>query len=384
MISSQKTVHGLTTGSSSFSASATRRRRILSSSQQQRTFHKTSSQYQKRAGSEHLSSLASQAYHYAANPSYMHMASSGSSESKDERSSPEHNVFSTSTASERQQDDDDTHYLTNKGQIEGVWIFFRHGDRSPSRPLVPEHHQQEEAEWWRHRLPKPDVWTTFHSFSQPFPPDIHDISATSHFLDSKRAPFGFLTHTGIQQTRENGLRLFSRYNNHGYHKQTCQDYKCAQDFLDVWNVQAYSTNYIRTVMSVQSFLDGLLGTNCYRRLQEDTENDPTYEPTEQSMADMRVPSHSSTQDLSKKDALVNIQVRGRHQDTLNAFDRNPELMADLVAEVISSPEFQQRDGAAAPLAARLANILPGLGRKKKNTTGFNAAPSGKCKYVILL
>ena len=137
-------------------------------------------------------------------------------------------------------------------------------------------------------------------------------------------------------------------------------------------------------MSVQSFLDGLLGTNCYRRLQEDTENDPTYEPTEQSMADMRVPSHSSTQDLSKKDALVNIQVRGRHQDTLNAFDRNPELMADLVAEVISSPEFQQRDGAAAPLAARLANILPGLGRKKKNTTGFNAAPSGKCKYVILL
>jgi hypothetical protein len=51
-------------------------------------------------------------------------------------------------------------------------------------------------------------------------------------------------------------------------------------------------------------------------------------------------------------------------------------MSELVSEVISSENFQESDGNAAPLAARLANMLPGLARKKKNVNGFNAAPSG--------
>ncbi len=41
------------------------------------------------------------------------------------------------------------------------------------------------------------------------------------------------------------------------------------------------------------------------------------------------------------------------------------VLAQLVSEVIQSDEFLRRAGAAAPVAARLANILPGLVRKKK-------------------
>jgi hypothetical protein len=262
-------------------------------------------------------------------------------------------------------------YLTNGGTVEGAWIFSRHGDRAPSRPLCPAHMTDEEASFWNSRLPRPDSMAAFEEFSRYFPPDIHP-SNDGQFLDVRRAPFGFLTHTGIQQTRENGSRLFNRYDRHGHHFPDHERYLNAKDFLDVWDVRVYSTNYLRTVMSVQSFLDGLLGTGCSASLQDrDDKNEPKH-----SVENMRIPNHSSVPKDSSDDALLRVQVRGRDEDTLNAFDRNPDMMAELVSEVISSPEFQERDGAAAPLAARLANILPGLARKKRKTSGFNAAPSG--------
>ena len=264
--------------------------------------------------------------------------------------------------------------LTNGGTIEGVWIFFRHGDRAPSRPLSPAHMIGAEAEFWIQRMPKPDSMAAFEAFSQFYPPDIHP-SNDGQFLDVRRAPFGFLTHTGLEQTRENGVRLFNRYNNHGHHLPDRQNYDTAKDFLDAWDVKVYSTNYLRTIMSVQSFLDGLFATKCYKSLVERMKNN-NHPHLRHTVADMRIPNHYSVPKPFSKEALIRVQVRGRDQDTLNAFDRNPDLMADLVSEVISSPEFQERDGAAAPLAARLANILPGLARKKKNTHGFNAAPSG--------
>jgi hypothetical protein len=269
---------------------------------------------------------------------------------------------------------DEVDLLTNGGTVEGVWIFCRHGDRAPSRPLCPAHLIDEEASFWRNRLPLPDSMAAFQAFSKSFSPDIH-VSNQGKFLDTRRAPFGFLTHTGLQQTRENGLRLFNRYNRHGHHLPDCEQYLNAKDFLDVWDMRVYSTNYLRTVMSVQSFLDGLLGTDCYSSLRENMAADER-DGMAQSVDDFRVPDHSSVPAPTEEDSLLRIQVRGRDEDTLNAFDRYPDLMADLVAEVISSPAFQEGDGAAAPHAARLANILPGLARKKNNATGYNAAPSG--------
>lgn len=256
-------------------------------------------------------------------------------------------------------------YLRNKGIVEGVWIFCRHGDRAPSRPLSPPHKLEEEAEFWASRLPRPGSFLTFQEFSRYFTPDIHDDSNDEKFLDTRRYPFGFLTHKGMEQTREIGKRLFRRYNRHGHHLPDKENYFDAKGFLECWDVNVFSTNYLRTIMSIQSFLDGLLGTDCYKSLQHDSIA---------GTSDARIPDHNDF--VPFDDTIVRVQVRGRSDDTLNAFDRNPELMSELVSEVISSAEFQDIDGKAAPMAARLANLLPGLARKKKNINGFNAAPSG--------
>jgi len=70
---------------------------------------------------------------------------------------------------------------------------------------------------------------------------------------------------------------------------------------------------------------------------------------------------------------VDVQVRDRTTDNLNAFDRNPELIETLVTEVVSAENFLKNDAKAAGLAARLANFLPGLVRPGRKTFG---GPSG--------
>ena len=260
-------------------------------------------------------------------------------------------------------------YSTNEGKVVGVWIFIRHGDRAPARPLSAPHRVKEESLFWLDRLPTPDLKTVFREYSRFFPPDIHPSNNNGHFLDVRRFPFGFLTQRGLQQTRENGARLFNRYDRHGLHLPEMEHYDCSKDFLDVWDVKVFSTNYLRTVLSVQSFLDGLLGTRIFASIRDNS-------ATTKLETGVEIPHHGDVPDLVDGKALLHVQVRGRDDDTLNAFDRDPDKMTALVSDVMSHPEFQSRDGLQAPLAARLANILPGLARKKRNTTGFNASPSG--------
>ena len=87
---------------------------------------------------------------------------------------------------------------------------------------------------------------------------------------------------------------------------------------------------------------------------------------------------------SGDDVLVNINVRELQRDPLNAFDRNPDLMADLVGEIMANKTFQLRDGVAAPLGARLANVMPGLFRPKRSSfasrspSGINWVEAGEC------
>jgi hypothetical protein len=91
--------------------------------------------------------------------------------------------------------------------------------------------------------------------------------------------------------------------------------------------------------------------------------------------ELRVPNHAWKRPDYGSEALVKIQVREQSKDTLNAFDRNPDLMADMVSEVMMSDDFQKRDANAAPLAARLANILPGLVRPRRSDFSLRS-PSG--------
>jgi Histidine phosphatase superfamily (branch 2) len=307
---------------------------------------------------------------------------------------PQRRLFSVPISSSQSLPAKD--YWTNDGTIEGVWIFSRHGDRTPSRPLSPKHRRDEEAAFWVTKLPIPDSATLFESFSRYFPVTIPlnlyntdspirsngaidntNSSVAEHtFIDVARNPFGFLTSKGVQQLASNGQRFFNRYNNHAHHLPGCQQWKSPQDFLDTWNVQIYSTNYLRTIMSVQSFLDGMFGTQCYDPcFIQDRKYDTSIQK------ETRIPSLSSLRrNESDVPPLATIQVRDLRNDPLNAFDRNPGLISELVSEVMMSQDFQLRDGKAASLAARLANILPGLVRHPKpggsNTDYTSRAPSG--------
>lgn len=250
-------------------------------------------------------------------------------------------------------------------------MFCRHGDRTPARCMSPQHRSNDEAAFWVARLPYPDTASAFQALSTRFPLEILPGTNQGRFIDDKRNPFGFLTQTGIEQLKETGHRFFNRYNHHGHHLPDRLEWRweVAQDFLSVWDVNVYSTNYLRTIMSAQSFLDGLLGSACYVPERRREFNSNVYSET-------RVPDHSWAEAPSDdSDELVRIRVRDVSNDPLNAFDRNPELISELVMEVMASNEFAKRDGAAAPLAARLANVLPGLVRQNQGDFS-KRAPSG--------
>jgi hypothetical protein len=264
-----------------------------------------------------------------------------------------------------------TDYWKDGGIIEGVWMFSRHGDRTPGRPLSPEHRRDEEAAFWLTKLPIPDSASVFEKFEKYFP--VHRARPSEDFIDTPRNPFGFLTSKGLLQLGANGKRFFQRYNDHAYHFPGREKWRweSPHDFLSAWDIQVFSTNYLRTIMSVQSFLDGMFGTHCYDI--QPMESDRLYDPSLAKEA--KVPTVNKDR-CTDADVLVKIKVRDTASDPLNAFDRNPDLIAGLVAEVMTTEDFVQRDGKAASLAARLANILPGLVRRKQGSDFSARAPSG--------
>jgi len=85
---------------------------------------------------------------------------------------------------------------------------------------------------------------------------------------------------------------------------------------DDWNVKCYSTNYLRTVLSAQGVLTGFLGS-----------------------------------DRGRKDP-VKVVVRDQSRDTLNAYDRDPELMRSLVLQAIKKPEFEEENERATETIAK--------------------------------
>jgi len=193
--------------------------------------------------------------------------------------------------------------------VEGVWVFHRHGDRTPSISLCPDYAFNNEVKFWKRKLPSDDFMK---NMNQKFPASID--TSNEGYYDAAHEPFGYLTQLGCNQMKSKGSKLASRYNIK--HSLT----------QEIWDFDAYSTNYLRTVTSAQCFLDGLFNS----------------EPIN-----------------------LKVKVRDPKHDPLNAFDRNPQLMKELVSGVRSNLSFQEKDSLAVPLATRLARFLPGLVSKKR-------------------
>lgn len=268
--------------------------------------------------------------------------------------------------------------------VQGVWVFHRHGDRTPSRSLVPPHMYEEEASYWRTKIPQPAK--EYHeAFNHFFPITYVDDSDGGHknndkptkekrtFIDGKKEPYGFLTFRGMDQMKQVGCDLLQRYHKHPDMNKS--NGVAESPFYDYWNVRAFSTDYLRTVKSVQCLLDGLIN-NTQSCNNNDTNNSfedmsaQEYLEKQNEIFDFSNETHRSNH--RKHD--IKVEIRDRKVDSLNAFDRDASLMKSLVTRVANTDYFRAGDVKAAPLAARLANYLPGLADSKgRNNFG---GPSG--------
>lgn len=244
----------------------------------------------------------------------------------------------------------------DNGIVEGVFLFHRHGDRAPARRLVPDTYAEQEMRFWEERIPKGA--SLYDSLSGLFPTDIHFSNNDGKFFDTRRAPSGFLTWKGMEQMRLVGRACALRYSRLGHQaaddETTSLDSTTGRELLKHWNILAFSTCYLRTVKSVQCFLHGLLGKNqkCYEEYQG-------CDAKAQSLRNEIALEAARERPVDPSD-LISVYVRDRSIDTLNAFDRNPDLMRDLVSEVVNTAHFQKYDALAKPLASKLSNLLPGL------------------------
>lgn len=185
--------------------------------------------------------------------------------------------------------------------------------------------------------------------------------------------------------REVGRRFRKRYEKYGHRINSSSNAQSDESysFLEHWDVHAYSTNYLRTVMSAQCFLDGLIGTKN-KHIQYSTADNENIVYAGGGLSHYyREAGFHEQLELLNKNVLtsdkdmggnrVQVEVRDKQIDTLNAFDRRPQMMNDLVKDVIATEQFQRIDSAALPLAQNLCEFLPGLIGAPQ---AFGGTPSG--------
>ena len=141
--------------------------------------------------------------------------------------------------------------------IDGIWVFHRHGDRTPSCPTSSEDSAGNEANFWHTKLPPSKL---HEALNDKFPVSMHASNAKG-YLDVGHETYGFLTKLGCEQMKNTGSRMAMRYNSY-MNEQHCRRADghrfTANNFVNDWDICVYSTNYLRTVTSAQCFLDGLL------------------------------------------------------------------------------------------------------------------------------
>ena len=94
------------------------------------------------------------------------------------------------------------------GTVEGVFVFHRHGDRSPAKRLVGDSYADAEEEYWRSRVPPGP--SLHDALSALYPAEIHLSNNAGKFFDTRREPYGFLTWAGMEQMRLSGRRCAQR------------------------------------------------------------------------------------------------------------------------------------------------------------------------------
>mmetsp|Transcript_17521 Transcript_17521/g.24954 ORF Transcript_17521/g.24954 Transcript_17521/m.24954 type:complete len:161 (-) Transcript_17521:808-1290(-) len=156
-----------------------------------------------------------------------------------------------------------------------------------------------------------------------------------------------------------GEKFYYRYG--GVGQQHCSSR--SHQFLNNWDLNVYSTNYLRTIKSARSFLDGLLygkSNSLFHHLFQDLykygarlpnsfvyprrnlfasphNHDEAYNPI-QSTTDCSTATDPSTLNTNSNTQCntIFIRIRAKASDPLNAFDRNYQLMMPLINDVVNN------------------------------------------------
>lgn len=251
--------------------------------------------------------------------------------------------------------------------VEAVFVFHRHGDRTPGKSLVADEFMEEESLFWQTKIPPSDR-SYYEMLSERFP-----VTRLGNYKDHKKGndvslfkdtlggneSYGFLTWKGMHQMYHNGVAMGNRYRRKN-------EIGSDTPFQELWDIQAVSTNYLRTVKSCQAFLDGLTSSKNVDGVELDYRQPTHYERIDMEEYNIKRNTNGTS--------LVKIQVRDGKSNTLNAFDSSPDIMKKLVGEVFATEDFIENDTRAAPLAAQLCEYIPGL--TKYSSYGGRSSSSG--------
>jgi Histidine phosphatase superfamily (branch 2) len=157
----------------------------------------------------------------------------------------------------RECDDDDTTDSSPKIHTlyrRAVHVIHRHGDRTPITPLQNE-------DYWEKQLISEETLKKIASYTELVVP----TDPTNVHTANGRGPFGKLTELGLQQMIDVGTRL--RQELSGNNRATIDEqgrtfyphiFTPEYDPLEPSNIRVRSTNFLRTIQSVQGLLMGLL------------------------------------------------------------------------------------------------------------------------------
>ncbi len=251
---------------------------------------------------------------------------------------------STSTSSNGSNQDAcfDSTTTTNKPTLyrRAVHVIHRHGDRTPITPLT------NEAYWTSQLIPN-ETLLEMSKYTQLLEPEDH---AENKHNANGRGPFGKLTRLGLQQMIDLGRTL--RHQLVGNNDPVVDEQgRILYPHVVVpstpsepisRHIRVKSTNFIRTIQSVQGFLHGLL----LLRSLDDSDHPPV--------------NNSTTAPVVEENDRVTIDIRHTNWMIPDPQPRRTLAQAALEMELAQQAHLVERERELYPLAVAMTQALQPL------------------------
>jgi Histidine phosphatase superfamily (branch 2) len=210
-----------------------------------------------------------------------------------------------------------------------VQVVHRHGDRTPITPLKDE-------DYWKQQMIDPVELERIATHTRL----VHPEPSENRHGANGRGPFGKLTAVGLGQMVDLGTRLRETLSGSN---QPVSDPLGRTLHPHIWtadrplkpsNIRVISTNFLRTIQSVQGVLTGLFpdGTNSDEKIDIDIRHTNWIIPDPQ-------PRHTKEQEELEKELSVRPHITHKEKELLPLAIRATEALHDSLAEDAREADF---------------------------------------------